>query len=415
MKAFVVLLLISPILGYDFSQRKRYDGFSVLEVTPHTHAQNEHLLQLAQEGSTLDFWLEPTSAVTPVHIMVSAGERALLEAQLTAAGLGVAVHVQDVQTDLDAETSRLQGKQSRAYDYNDYNPFEDIESEINLLAADCPSGFSCDVISIGKSVEGRDLWVLKMTTGGSGGRALWVDSTIHSREWLATATVMNVLNKLVRESDDPEAAAILARYDDIYFLPVVNPDGYVYTWTNDRLWRKSRNQNPGSSCIGTDLNRNFAFNWNTGGSSSDPCSTTFHGQGAASEPEVQAVQNYVTAENKDFEVFLTFHTYGQYWLVPYGDCTGPDNEEQTLAVADRTARAIESVYNTRWLDGNSCAVLYATSGSTADWAQGAAGVPYSYTPELRGNSFTPPASFIPPSVAEIWAGLVEMFSAIDDQ
>ena len=50
---------------------------------------------------------------------------------------------------------------------------------------------------------------------------------------------------------------------DWYFLPVINGDGYEYCWTEDRLWRKSRRTNPGSSCIGTDINRNFDFTCKT--------------------------------------------------------------------------------------------------------------------------------------------------------
>ena len=60
---------------------------------------------------------------------------------------------------------------------------------------------------------------------------------------------------------DSEATALADLYD-WYFLPVINADGYVYTWTHDRLWRKSRKPNPESEdCVGVDLNRNFDFMW----------------------------------------------------------------------------------------------------------------------------------------------------------
>ena len=59
---------------------------------------------------------------------------------------------------------------------------------------------------------------------------------------------------------DPEATELVDRYD-WYFLPLINADGYVYTWTEDRLWRKSRKPSPGTGCVGTDLNRNFDFQW----------------------------------------------------------------------------------------------------------------------------------------------------------
>lgn len=209
------------------------------------------------------------------------------------------------------------------------------------------------------------------------------------------------------------------RYDTVYYLPVMNPDGYQFTWDDDRLWRKNRRV--GCNCFGVDLNRNYDWLWGVGsGSSPLECSDTFRGPEAASEPETQAVQNYVMSlvgNGVQFETFLTFHTYGYYWLVPYGDCTGPENEEAALAVADATARAIEAnpLDNTAWLDGNSCRVLYATNGGSSDWAQGAAGATYVYTPELRGPFFTPGEGAIEPSFTEIWDGLMAMFASIDAQ
>ena len=69
--------------------------------------------------------------------------------------------------------------------------------------------------------------------------------------------------------NDPIISKILQKYE-IHIMPLVNPDGYEYSWTTNRLWRKNRNPNIGSSCVGTDLNRNFGFKWLTGGSSTNP-------------------------------------------------------------------------------------------------------------------------------------------------
>jgi hypothetical protein len=75
------------------------------------------------------------------------------------------------------------------------------------------------------------------------------------------------------------------------------------------MWRKNRKPIPGSSCFGVDLNRNFGYQWNTGGSSASACSDTFHGGSAMSENEAKAVQSYMTG--KAWTTYLTFHSYGQ--------------------------------------------------------------------------------------------------------
>lgn len=75
----------------------------------------------------------------------------------------------------------------------------------------------------------------------------------------------------------------------------------------DRMWRKNRK--PVGRCYGVDLNRNFGYEWNTGGSSSDPCSDTYHGGSPMSEAEAKAMESYATG--KPWTTYLTFHSYGQ--------------------------------------------------------------------------------------------------------
>ena len=73
--------------------------------------------------------------------------------------------------------------------------------------------------------------------------------------------------------------------------PLLNPDGYAYSWNVDRLWRKNRRFNQGSTCIGVDLNRNYDINWMEEGTSSNPCSNTYGGTESFSESESQAHRN----------------------------------------------------------------------------------------------------------------------------
>ena len=94
--------------------------------------------------------------------------------------------------------------------------------------------------------------------------------------------------------------------------PVLNPDGYSYTWTNDRMWRKNRVQNQGSRCMGVDLNRNYEANWSGPGASANPCSESYYGTSEFSELESSNQRDYLDPYIKDgsMKAFLTFHSYG---------------------------------------------------------------------------------------------------------
>ena len=76
-------------------------------------------------------------------------------------------------------------------------------------------------------------------------------------------------------------------------MPCANPDGYIYSRTENRLWRKTRSPN-GNNCFGTDANRNFGYQWGTGGSSDNPCSDTYMGSEAFSEIETKNIRQWLT-------------------------------------------------------------------------------------------------------------------------
>jgi len=227
------------------------------------------------------------------------------------------------------------------------------------------------------------------------------------------------MKHLIDDYTNPIVADLLARYD-FWLNPVANPDGYQFTNTNDRLWRKNRKPNPGSTCIGTDLNRNYNQMWGNAGAATTPCSETFRGASAASEPETQAVQAYILARASTLMLTIHFHTYGHLWLQPWGSvnpdqsCNYAADDAEMLVVANAAANAVQSTYNqATWQRGNSCATIYPASGITMDYSKGVAGVKYTFTPELRGTNFVIAASNIQPSFVEVWNGVVAGIRAIE--
>ena len=114
-------------------------------------------------------------------------------------------------------------------------------------------------------------------------------------------------------NNDSIVVGLLNKYE-FHILPLVNPDGYEYSWTTMRLWRKNRNVNQFSSCIGVDLNRNFEYKWMVSGSSQQPCNDAYAGSSPASELETQAVQNAIKNRSGEWEMFFTVHAYGKIIL-----------------------------------------------------------------------------------------------------
>lgn len=187
---------------------------------------------------------------------------------------------------------------------------------------------------------------------------------------------------------------------DIFVLPLLNPDGraFVFAPGGDQWWRKNRSVNPGSPCLGTDLNRNFDFlwPWTIGQTSASPCALTFKGASAFSEPETRNVR-YMLDTYTNIVTFVDVHSYSELLLYPWGDddnqTTTPDQNFQNPAwdglrgtlgsgyaeyipaedlnrfidMANRVRDAIAAVRG-RVYTVQSGAALYPTSGVSADYA-----------------------------------------------
>ncbi|CAO2613617.1 Carboxypeptidase B [Lemmus lemmus] len=190
---------------------------------------------------------------------------------------------------------------------------------------------------------------------------------------------------------------------DFYVLPVVNIDGYVYTWTKSRMWRKTRSTKAGSSCVGVDPNRNFNAGWCAVGASRSPCSDTYCGAAPESEKETKALANFIRQNLSSIKAYLTIHSYSQMMLYPYSyDYKLPANNEELLKVARIATNVLSTRYETRYTYGPIASIMYPTSGSSLDWAYNA-GIKHTFAFELRDKGkfgFLLPESQIKPTCKE---------------
>ncbi|XP_014297850.1 carboxypeptidase B [Microplitis demolitor] len=287
------------------------------------------------------------------------------------------------------QSSRITLNKLSAEPFDYYPRYHEMEEYITFLAKNYSEIVSVD--SIGTSFQNRTLYVIKISSGGDNKPQILIDAGIHAREWIAPSTALYAVHQLVTNQSN----TYLYKNVDWLIIPSLNPDGYEYTHSNYRFWRKTRSINKGSTCIGTDANRNFDLKWMTVGASSNPCSETYGGPKPFSEVETLALKDYVMANNKTIKAYLTLHSYGQYLLHPWGYTSDlPENEPELRSVAERAAAALAAPFGTRYTIGSSTNVLYAAAGGSDDWLMGVAGANLSYTVELPGGRFDPPPSRI---------------------
>jgi len=412
----IAICMLTLCLANTSQAEKRYDGYQLLKIDL-ANAKHTAIIDKILNDTEFDIWREGRSeldVLVPPHRLNS------LKEQLRENELDFNVMVNDIQRDIDEEKARLSVRRTGnlPIDYNDFNTYEQIVGELNDLVARCPSGLTCQVVVHGRTYENRDITGIRIFRTDRTQKKVWIDATIHAREWLATAVHMNIIGNIVDNYATDSVLRTLVDKYDWNLLPVVNPDGYAETWIGDRLWRKNRSPNAGSTCLGTDLNRNFDHKWGTDGASSQPCAITYHGFVPASEVEVRALQSIWQTMSADLLLTVNLHTYGRMWLTPWsyqvnGVCyVGPDDSD-TFRVANAAANAIEATYNTVWTRGPFCTVLYPGSGTSLDFGKDNAGVKYTFLPELRGSSFIVPKTEIEPAFIETWNGIKAAIVAIE--
>lgn len=287
----------------------------------------------------------------------------------------------------------------RDFRLDQYQPLDQIYYFLNQLIPIAP----VRVFDIGVTHEGRKIKAIEYRGNEQDGRIVWIDSTIHAREWITPSTALYVLEQLI----------ISKAKVNLIMIPVLNPDGYDYTWTTDRLWRKnrrtSRRRSTHDDCNGVDLNRNFDANFHGDGSSDDQCSQLYQGPGPFSEPESRAMANLIWSLRKNIKLAISFHSFSQIWTCPYAHQDSPSRDiRMHMEILKTIGDAVAKVNGVHYTIGPLSSVLYVGSGFSMDWIYDKAGINHSYLVELRDKGyygFLLPADQIIPTAMETWAGI----------
>lgn len=400
------------------SSKQRFQGSQVLRAFASTPSQVSLLGTLQNGNNELDFWTEPRlNGFT--DIMAEGASLQDLKTVLEKHQIPFHVSIGDVDKLVLEEEARRAAKlghlrlqtERNLIDWSEYYSLEAIE---NWLVSVGQNNSNVQIITIGESTQGRNITLAKISNGDGNSTkpAIFITANIHAREWISSAAATYMIDQLVHNSS---AHPDILDSVDFYILPVINPDGFAFSHSTNRMWRKTRsNHQSALGCIGADANRNFDFKWSNGdvsGSSGDKCSETYRGPEAFSEPEAAAIRDFVTANAKEvnWAVYITLHSYGQYFLAPWGYTQGlPENYDALKSLSDVASKALWDKHGTNFTTGASSVVLYFTDGTDQDWALGSGFFPYSYTMELRDTGrygFVLPAEQIVPCSEETFEAI----------
>jgi hypothetical protein len=381
-------------------------------------------------GLEVQIW-RPGHINVSFDILVSPASKEAFLKELDDRQIRYELKTENIQESIDKEkrplsphVRALTGIQNAAQ-FTKYLTLEELNSFIQSLAANYP-----DIVKIeqlGFSFERRPIYVVKV--GSETGRnkpSIWIDGGIHSREWIGISTVTYMLNKLVTGYATDAKMKNFVDKANWYIVPVLNVDGYEFTHTEDRMWRKNRRPAPcrfPGCCPGVDLNRNFDMSFGGAGTSPDSCQDSYRGASAFSEPETQAVRDFVLKHQNDMKAFITIHAYSQMWFYPYADKRGsyPSDIKQLQVVSQKAVQAIKSLYGTEMQVGTPADILYPAAGGSFDWVKSVAKVKFCFGMELRpsqrsqGNGFVLPPNHIVPAGEETWAGISVVASEVISQ
>ncbi|KAM6301865.1 carboxypeptidase A1-like [Podargus strigoides] len=388
-------------------------GHQVLRIVPANDEELQKVQELQDlEELQLDFWLAPRGPGYPVDVRVPFSSLQSLKAHLESNGISYSIMIEDVQALVDDERMEMSRSSRRrlplsttTFDYTTYHSLDEIYAYMDLLVAENPNLVS--KLEIGQSTENRPIYVLKFSKGGTNRPAVWIDTGIHSREWVTQASGVWFAKKIVTDHENDEGLASILDTMDIFLEIVTNPDGFAFTQTQNRMWRKTRSRHSGSICTGVDPNRNWDAGFGGSGASGNPCSETYHGPYANSEPEVKAIVDFVK-NHGNIKAFISIHSYSQLLLYPYGYTTTPVPDQKELhEISEKAVKALSSLYGTNYKYGSIITTIYKASGGTIDWTYNQ-GIKYSFTFELRDTGrygFLLPATQIVPTAQETWLAL----------
>ncbi|MGF0170526.1 M14 family metallopeptidase [Streptomyces sp. Marseille-Q5077] len=396
--AVLALALAAPLsanvsANADSAAKPAPTADDVRQYEVHIHSTAKDRTALQQAGVTVD---EADS-----HGVVVSGRADQIK-KLKALGYEV--------TPLGAVPDRSAGEDDvRLYDFpsgdSRYHNYAEMTSEINSIVSANSSIASQRVI--GTSYQGRNIVAIKISDNVASDEAepeVLFTHHQHAREHLTVEMALYLLRELTSDYGSDSRVTSMVNNREIWIVPDLNPDGGEYDIATGsyRSWRKNRQPNSGSSAVGTDLNRNWAYRWGCcGGSSGSASSDTYRGASAESAPEVKVVANFVRSRVvggvQQIKAGVDFHTYSELVLWPFGYTYSDTTTGMTADDRNAFAAVGQKMAASNGYTAEQASDLYITDGSIDDWLWGNQKI-FAYTfemyPRSGGGGFYPPDEVI---------------------
>jgi len=287
---------------------------------------------------------------------------------------------------------------------DNYLTLSQVNAEVNFMHMAYPD-ITSERISIGQSLEGRDIYAIKISDNpdiDEDEPEVFYNSCIHAREVITPLVLLHFMEYLLENYGTDSVATHLVDERELWFVPVVNPDGYQYNvdyqWPGG-MWRKNRRDN-GDGTFGVDLNRNWGYMWGYDDEGSSPFGgdQTYRGTGPFSEPTTQVIRDFCIAH--EFVLSMNYHSCSNLylWSFAYNNSLTED-EDIFSALGDSM-----NVFNGYFPDLN--AIGYGVNGGADDWMYGeqtTKGKIISITPEVGNyydDGFWPEVNRIPELIEE---------------
>jgi subtilisin family serine protease len=295
---------------------------------------------------------------------------------------------------------------------DDYHTYEETLIEMQTIVTNYPD--IARMYNIGQSIEGRTIWAIKISdnvaldedepeiliVGGHSGRELMSSEIplFQAKYFTENYEIDYKINEIVNNIE-------------IWFIPIINPDGHVYVEKIDPLWPKNRRDN-GDGTFGVDIKRNYGYQWGYDeiGSSSDSSTSNYRGTSAFSEPETQAIKNFIDAHNITYA--LSYYNYGEQIFYPW-DYINQDTPDHAKFL--ELANALQSELP-NYKIGNPLDFYYPSNGDFNDYLYGEKGI---FALTIRVNNyfqggFRPVPYYIPYTVREQIPPLINFLESAAD-
>ncbi|GAB0094436.1 zinc carboxypeptidase-like [Sergentomyia squamirostris] len=399
MKIRVFFIVIFVILNRVSAEPYRFDNHRIYRLRIERDDQLKILRNLRTGPSSYEFFDEPHKVGQDMDIVVPPSLQSEFESILKDKEFAAKLMVNNFQELLDRE--RRQSDDGE-FGWESYHNVDEIHQWLYSIEERYPE---VTIIKAGTTYEGRDILGVNINRNPGQNPGIFIESQIHAREWITSATATWIINKFLTATDEQPDIKFLADNINWYIFPVINADGYEYSRNHYRLWRKTRSKQ-GLICNGVDPNRNWDVFWEKGGigSSANMCEINFAGPTAFSEVETKALSEYILSIRDNLNFYLAFHCARNMLLFPWGHTANPNvNYFQYTDIASATVRALRERHGTEYTYGSIYSTIYPATGSSADWVQYALNIP-GFTYEFRyfntatGEIYdyvTPPEEILP--------------------